>query len=222
SVGADITLNVDHSVIMKPSKIVITQKEFTIIADFIEAGTYFAIGAGADNSELTIKGCHVDELSAMYGIACRIGIDFKIIDKHTIKVSSINKKHYKATKLETRIYPGFPTDLQSIFGTLLTQADGVSKIFETLYEGRFNYLNELENLGAKIEILNPHEAIVIGPTKLRGGYVSTTDLRCGGAMVLAGIMAQGTTNIMNEDIIARGYDNIVEKLQKIGVKIELV
>ena len=222
SVGADITLNVDHSVIMKPSKIVITQKEFTIIADFIEAGTYFAIGAGADNSELTIKWCHVDELSAMYGIACRIGIDFKIIDKHTIKVSSINKKHYKATKLETRIYPGFPTDLQSIFGTLLTQADGVSKIFETLYEWRFNYLNELENLWAKIEILNPHEAIVIWPTKLRGWYVSTTDLRCGGAMVLAWIMAQGTTNIMNEDIIARGYDNIVEKLQKIGVKIELV
>jgi len=88
----------------------------------------------------------VDELSSMYSIATRIGIDFKIIDKHTIRVSSANKKNYKATKLETRIYPGFPTDLQSIFGTLLTQADGVSKIFETLYEGRFGYLSELQNL----------------------------------------------------------------------------
>lgn len=88
----------------------------------------------------------MDELSAMYSIANRIGIDFKIVDKHTIKVNSSNKANYKATKLETRIYPGFPTDLQSIFGTLLTQAQGVSKIFETLYEGRFAYLSELQNL----------------------------------------------------------------------------
>ncbi|MCX6824250.1 MAG: UDP-N-acetylglucosamine 1-carboxyvinyltransferase [candidate division SR1 bacterium] len=222
SVGADIHLNVDHSIVMKPSKIAVTNKEFTIISDYIEAGTYFAIGAGADDSELTIKGCNVDDLSAIYSVATKIGIDFKIIDKETIRVNSKNKKNYQAVRFETRTYPGFPTDLQSIFGTLLTQATGISKIFETLYEGRFNYLTELENLGAKVEILNPHEAIVIGPTKLRGGYVSTTDLRCGGAMVLAGIMAKGTTNIMNEDIIARGYDDIVNKLQNIGVAIKVV
>ena len=222
NVGADIHLNVDHSIVVKPSKINIQIKEFKIISDYIEAGTYFAIGAGADDSELTIKGCNVDDLSAIYSVATRIGIDFKIIDKYTIKVSSKNKKHYQGVKFETRIYPGFPTDLQSIFGTLLTQATGISKIFETLYEGRFNYLSELENLWAKIEILNPHEAIVIGPNKLRGWYVSTTDLRCGGAMVLAAIMAKWTTNIMNEDIIARGYDDIVAKLQKIGVKIQAV
>ncbi|MCX6824745.1 MAG: UDP-N-acetylglucosamine 1-carboxyvinyltransferase [candidate division SR1 bacterium] len=229
SVGANIHLNVDHSIVMKPSKIAVQssevadkKNEFTIIADYIEAGTYFAIGAGADDSELTIKGCDVDDLSALYSVATKIGIDFKIIDKYTIKVNSKNKKNYQAVKFETRTYPGFPTDLQSIFGTLLTQASGISKIFETLYEGRFNYLTELENLGAKIEILNPHEAIVIGPTKLKGGYVSSTDLRCGGAMILAGIMAQGTTNIMNEDIIARGYDDIIHKLQSIGVNIKTV
>ena len=97
----------------------------------------------------------------MYAIADKIGIHFKILDKHTIKVNSSNKAHYRPTRLETRIYPGFPTDLQSIFGTLFTQCDGISKIFETLYEGRFGYLNELESLGAKIEILNPYQAIVI-------------------------------------------------------------
>ncbi len=220
--GADIQLNVDHSIVIRPGTRKIKESEFTIIADYIEAGTYFAIWAGADNSELTIKWCHVDELSAMYSIANRIGIDFKIVDKHTIKVNSSNKANYKATKLETRIYPGFPTDLQSIFGTLLTQAQGVSKIFETLYEGRFAYLSELQNLWARMEILNPHEAIVIWPVKLKWEYVSSTDLRCWGAMVLAGIMAEWTTFITNEDIIARGYDNIVEKLQKIGVKIELI
>ncbi len=219
--GADIHLNVDHSIVVKPSKIAIQQKEFTIISDYIEAWTYFAIWAGADNSELIIKWCNVDDLSAIYSVAERIGIQFKIIDKYTIKVNSFNKANYKAiNKLEIRIYPWFPTDLQSIFGTLLTQATGISKIFETLYEWRFAYLTELENLWAKVEILNPHQAIVIWPTKLKGEYVSTTDLRCGGAMVLAWIMAQGTTNIMNEDIIARWYDDIVHKLQSIWVKIK--
>ena len=221
SVGADIHLNVDHSIVVKPSKISIKKKEFTIISDYIEAGTYFAIWAGADDSEITIKWCDVDDLSALYSVATKIGIDFKILDKYTIKVSSKNKKNYLATKFETRTYPGFPTDLQSIFWTLLTQAHGISKIFETLYEGRFNYLTELENLWAKIEILNPHEAIVIGSTRLKGEYVSTTDLRCGGAMVLAGIMAKGTTFVTNEDIIARGYDNIVEKLKSLWVNIEI-
>ena len=222
SVGADIHLNVDHSIVVNPSKIDVQKKEFPIISDYIEAGTYFAIGAGADNSELMIKGCNVDDLSALYSIADKIGIDFKIIDKQTIRVSSKNKNKYQAVKFETRTYPWFPTDLQSIFWTLLTQANGVSKIFETLYEGRFNYLTELENLWAKIEILNPHQAIVIWPTKLRGGYVSTTDLRCGWAMILAGIMAKWTTNIMNEDIIARGYDDIVTKLQNIWAKIKTI
>jgi UDP-N-acetylglucosamine 1-carboxyvinyltransferase len=146
TVGADIHLNVDHSIVVKPSKINIQKEEFKIISDYIEAGTYFAIGAGADDSELTIKGCNVDDLSAIYSVASRIGIDFKILDKETIRVTSKNKKNYQAVKFETRIYPGFPTDLQSIFGTLLSQAKGVSKIFETLYEGRFNYLTELENL----------------------------------------------------------------------------
>ena len=222
TIGADIHLNVDHSIVMRPSKIDIKQHEFTIIADYIEAGTYFAIGAGADDSELTLTWCDVDDLSAIYSVAAKIWIDFKIIDKYTIRVSSKNKKNYQAVKFETRTYPWFPTDLQSIFWTLLTQATGISKIFETLYEWRFNYLTELENLWAKIEILNPHEAIVIGPTKLKGGYVSSTDLRCGGAMILAWIMAQGTTNIMNEDIIARGYDNILTKLQSIWVNITAV
>ncbi len=222
SVGANIHLNVDHSIVVKPSNINIQIKEFKIISDYIEAGTYFAIGAGADNSELMIKWCDVDDLSAIYSVASKIGIDFKIIDKETIRVSSKNKKNYQAVKFETRIYPWFPTDLQSIFWTLLTQATWISKIFETLYEGRFNYLTELENLWAKIEILNPHEAIVIWPSQLRWEYVSTTDLRCGWAMVLAGIMARWTTNIMNEDIIARWYDNIVQKLQNIWVHIKTV
>jgi UDP-N-acetylglucosamine 1-carboxyvinyltransferase len=161
-------------------------------------------------------------LSWLYSIADRIWINFKILDKYTIRVNSFNKKNYQPVKIECRIYPWFPTDLQSIFGTLTTQCYGVSKIFETLYEGRFSYLNELENLWARMEILNPHQAIVIGPNKLRWGYVSSKDLRCGGAMVLAGIMAKWETFVMNEDIIARWYEDIVNKLRKLGVKIEIM
>jgi UDP-N-acetylglucosamine 1-carboxyvinyltransferase len=141
NVGANIQLNVDHSIVVKPSEINlpasghgIKESDFIILGDYIEAGTYFAIAAGADNSEITIKGCNVDDLSAIYNVAEKIGVDFKILDKTTIRVSSINKKTYKAAKFETRIYPGFPTDLQSAFGTLLTQANGISKIFETLFE----------------------------------------------------------------------------------------
>ena len=217
--GADIHMGIDHTITVNPKKIAIKEPSFKIISDYIEAGTYFAIGAWADNSELIIRNVNVDDLSAMYNIASKIGINFKILDKQTLVVNSCNKANYKAVKLEIRIFPWFPSDLQSIFGALASQFDGVTKIFETLYEGRFGYLNELENLGWKIEILNPHQALVIWKTELHGGYVSSTDLRWWGAMVLAGIMAKGETMIMNEDIIARGYADILNKLSTIGVKI---
>ena len=217
--GADIHMGIDHTITINPKKITIKETSFKIISDYIEAGTYFAIGAWADNSELIIRNVNVDDLSAMYNIASKIGINFKILDKQTLVVNSYNKANYKAVKLEIRIFPWFPSDLQSIFGALASQFDGVTKIFETLYEGRFGYLNELENLGWKIEILNPHQALVIWKTELHGGYVSSTDLRWWGAMVLAGIMAKGETMIMNEDIIARGYADILNKLSTIGVKI---
>jgi len=222
NIWADITLNVDHTIVVRPSKIQVKEREFTIIPDYVAAWTYFAIWAWADDSEITIKNVNVDDLSSMYSIAERIWIDFKIIDKNTIKVNSFNKKNYKWIKLETRIFPWFPTDLQSIFGTLLTQANWISKIFETLFEWRFGYLNELENLWAKLEILNPHQALIIWPTKLRWNYVSSTDLRWWWAMVLAWIMAEWTTNIMNEKIILRWYENIVQNLQNIWVNIKQI
>jgi len=221
--GANVFLWVDHTITVRPVfKKVIKSDVFEIISDYIQAWTYFAIGAWADNSELVIKNCNVDDLSAIYNTATKIGINFKIIDKHTITVNSYNKKSYQATKFETRIFPGFPTDLQSLFGTLLTQASGVSKIFETMFEWRFGYLNELENLWANIEILNPHQALVIWPTKLKWWYVSSTDLRWGGAMVLAWIMAEWTTYITKEDIILRWYEDIVHKLKSIWVFIDCV
>ncbi|NOZ44760.1 MAG: hypothetical protein GXP45_06570 [bacterium] len=100
-------MGIDHTIeIIPQDKIQIQNPQFTIISDYIQAGTYFAIGAGADNSELIIKDVNIDDLSAMYNIASKIGIDFKIIDKKTLRVSSKNKTEYQAlNKLETRIFP---------------------------------------------------------------------------------------------------------------------
>ncbi len=220
---ANITMEIDHTILIKPcKKIKIKKPEFEIIGDYITAGTYFAIGACCDNSEITIKNINVDDLSAMYNIAEKIGINFKILDKHTLLVNSFNKANYKATKLQTMIFPWFPTDLQSAFGTIFTQCTGISKIQETLFEGRFSYLSELENFWAKIEILNPHEAIIIGKTKLKGCYATSRDLRGWAAMVIAGLMAKGTTYVTNEALIERGYDHIIQKLTKLWANIKLV
>ena len=217
---ANIKLNYDHSLVIRPTKINIKNSNFKIICDYIQAGTYFGIWAVADESEIFVKWVEHKDLLAVYKTAERIGIDFELIDNDIVRVNSKHKKAYKAVKFDTRTFPWFPTDLQSIFGALLTQANWVSKIFETIFEWRFAYLNELTNLGAEVEILNPHQAIIIWPSKLKWWYVSTTDLRGGGAMVLAGTIAKGTTYITNEDIILRWYDNIIDNLKNIWVNIE--
>jgi UDP-N-acetylglucosamine 1-carboxyvinyltransferase len=120
------------------------------------------------------------------------------------------------------IYPWFPTDLQSIFWTLLTQIKWISKIHEVLFEWRFGYFAELENMYAHIEILNPHEVLIVGWTKLKWNYVNTKDLRAWAWLILAWIVAEWETHIMNEHIIKRWYEDIVEKLKWIWVNIEEV
>jgi len=124
--------------------------------------------------------------------------------------------------VRTNIFPGFPTDLQATMGVAMTQAQGVSRIFERLFEGRMAYLYELEKMGAHIEILNAHEALVIGPTELKGRMVSSNDIRAGAAMVLAGLCAQGETIITDVRYIERGYDRFDEKLKSLGADIEKI
>ncbi len=103
---------------------------------------------------------------------------------------------------------------------MLTQAQGQSEIFETLFEGRLNYLFELEKMGAKIDILNPHQARIQGPTPLKGVPIASCDIRAGAAMVLAALCAEGTTEISNINYIDRGYENLEGKLQSLGAKIK--
>jgi UDP-N-acetylglucosamine 1-carboxyvinyltransferase len=103
---------------------------------------------------------------------------------------------------------------------LLAKAHGVSKIFESLFEGRLIYTIELEKMGVQLELLNPHQALIIGPNQLRALPITSVDIRAGAAMVVAALVADGTTEISNIDYIDRGYERIDEKLQKLGAEIE--
>ena len=218
---ANIKLSYDHRVFIKPSKINIVNYEYEIVSDYIEAWTYFAMWAIAENSEILIKNVNPDHLNAMFSIANQIWIQYET-GQDFIKVNSYNKKKYKPTKLQTMIYPWFPTDLQSIFWALLTQVNWISKIHEVLFEWRFWYFAELENMWARVEVLNPHEVLIIWWWKLRWTYVNSRDLRAGASLILAGIVAEWETFITNENIIKRGYEDIVNKLLGIWVKIEEV
>jgi len=222
-IWAKIHLEPNHKAIVVPQKQPqVKIKRFKIIGDYLEAWTYFALGSVSPDSQITLRWINPEDLFSFLKKAQKIGIDYEILDEQTISVNSSNLKNYKATNIQTMIFPGFPTDLHPIMATVLTQASGISKIHETLFEWRFNYLLQLENLGAKFEILNPHQVIIIGKTKLKGNYISSTDIRGWGAMLIAWAIAQGETYILNEQMILRGYEKVVQKLQWIGVNIQSI
>jgi UDP-N-acetylglucosamine 1-carboxyvinyltransferase len=128
------------------------------------------------------------------------------------------KEPLKSVDLKTMPYPGFPTDMQAQLMALLTQAHGTSVITETVFENRFMHAEELRRMGADIRI-NGRTAVIEGPNKLMGASVKATDLRAGAALVVAALGAEGETEISNTHYIDRGYDHLVEKLQKVGADI---
>lgn len=190
--------------------------EFVVPPDGLLVGTY-AIAATLAGDDVLIKNVDHRELLSFYGAFKRVGANFKIQD-NALRVLK-PEKLTAIPKLQTAIFPGFSTDLQSPFGVMLTQAEGESVIFETLFENRLTYLRELEKMGAKIRMLNPHQALVTGPTKLRGAEVQSWDLRAGAAMVLAGLVADGKTKVSNVQYIDRGYEKFPETLAALGAKI---
>ena len=187
-----------------------------VIPDRIEAGTYIMIGACACKS-LVVENIIPEHLEALTQKLLEMGVDLKIEDE-SIYVS--NKNKLKAVKIKTQVYPGFPTDMQQIMSSLMTTAEGRSVIEETIYENRFQNLYEIKKMGANVEI-NSNKGYIFGPTKLRGKTVNATDLRAGASLVLAALIAEGTTTINNADYILRGYEHITEKLTSLGAKREL-
>jgi len=192
---------------------------FTIPPDGLLVGTY-AIATILTGGEVLIENVNHAELFSFYGLLKRIGVNFEMEDRALRVLPS--PKLQAIPKVQTAIFPGFSTDLQSPMGVLLTQCKGDTVIFETLFENRLSYLFELEKMGAKIQIINAHQARISGPAKLRGCEVQSWDLRAGAAMVLAGLIAEGTTKVTNIDYIDRGYEHFVENLRSLGAKIERV
>ena len=187
-----------------------------VIPDRIEAGTYIMIGACACKS-LVVENIIPEHLEALTQKLIEMGVDLKIADD-SIYIS--NKNKLKAVKIKTQVYPGFPTDMQQVMSALMTRAEGKSVIEETIFENRFQNLYELRKMGANIEV-SGNKGYIFGPTKLRGKTVNATDLRAGASLVLAALIAEGTTTINNADYILRGYEHITEKLTSLGAKIEL-
>ena len=185
--------------------------------DRIEAGTYI-VGGAATGGPLTVEGIDPDYLKTAIRKLRDMGVDVKI-DKDSITVSRDVTKPLRTVQVQTLPHPGFPTDLQAQFMLLACLADGTSIITENVFENRFMFASEIMRMGANIS-LQEHHAVVKGPVKLQGAPVSSTDLRAGASLVLAGIMAEGTTTVTEVGHIDRGYEDFVDKLCRLGAEIE--
>ena len=189
---------------------------YNIMPDRIEAGTYLVMGAiTAGNLKLTnVQPEHiVPILNKLEEANCKLKIE-----KSEIEINA--PKRIKAVDIKTMPYPGFPTDMQSIFGALLTTAKGTSMIIENIFESRYKYVQELNRMGAKIKV-EGRTAVIKGTKRIQGANVVATDLRGGAALMTEALYAKGITQIENIHYILRGYENIEEKLKKIGAKIYL-
>lgn len=191
----------------------------TVCPDYLEAGTY-VLAAAVTRGEVTVKDFHPEDLISFFNLLEAVGVPFEISGQ-SVKINPAENLRALPV-LQTSVFPGFPTDLQAPFAVLLTQCEGESKIFETLFSSRLNYLSEFTKMGAKVKILNEHEAVVQGPTSLKGAKVMSCDIRAGAAMILAALAAKGQSEIMEIHYIDRGYERLDEKLRLLGGKIERV
>ena len=190
-------------------------KEFSVIPDRIEAGTYLCAGA-ITKSEITLTHVEPKHLGAVLSKLEEMGSTFTLTED-TITIHPAEE--IKPVKIVTQEYPAFPTDMQAQFLALATQANGVSIIEERLFENRFMHVSELQRMGADIT-LNGHTATVNGKTQLSGTDVMATDLRASSALVLAALVSEGVTNIHRIYHLDRGYDSLEKKLGNVGAKIQ--
>lgn len=210
------------------------KKPFVTIPDRVTAGSFLILGALCAE-ELLIENCRPDHLEALTRLLIESGVKIKINSDSILvsndsagdKVSAKKFLPYKAVpNLRTHEYPGFPTDLQSPLVTFLTQADGESTVFETIFEGRFKYTEDLIKLGANITTMNPREILIKGPTPFRelppGEVLTAHDIRAGFAVVLAALIGKGKSIVQNVHLIDRGYERLDLVLKNLGADVERV
>lgn len=190
--------------------------EISVIPDRIEAGTYIIMGSLLGN-DLKVEGIVPEHNKALFDKLSEMGVEYTIGEDYVI----INKcNHLKPVDVKTLVYPGFPTDLGQPMSVLLTQAEGTSTMEETIWENRVGHYPYLQKMGANID-LDGLVATIKGKTELTGTEINATDLRGGAALIVAGLIASGTTYIHDIDYILRGYENIINKLSDVGAKISI-
>jgi UDP-N-acetylglucosamine 1-carboxyvinyltransferase len=188
-----------------------------IIPDANEAATFLILGV-TTGSQILVKNAREEHLDLVLEKLREFGANFRI-RKNSIEVIPA-KKLQAVLKIDTRTYPGVPSDVQAPFGVLATQAQGQTLIHDSLYESRFNYIGELQKMGAHAEILDPHRVLISGPTELRGSIITSFDLRAGATLIIAALIAEGKTIIKEIYQVDRGYEKIEERLQKLGAQIK--
>ncbi|MEO6058510.1 MAG: UDP-N-acetylglucosamine 1-carboxyvinyltransferase [Candidatus Limnocylindria bacterium] len=189
--------------------------EHRVIGDRLEAGT-FAIAAAVTGGDITIRGVEPAHMGSFTDTIAGMGVSVETTDDG-LRVRASDA--YRAVDVETQPYPGFATDLQAPLAVLMTQADGVSSIHETIYEDRLDYTMELVKMGAVIEALDERRARIAGPTPLRGREVEIADLRAGATLILAALSASDTSVISGVEHVDRGYEAIESKLVALGARI---
>lgn len=190
----------------------------TVIPDRIEAGTYM-IGAAMTHGDVIIENVLVEHQKPLLAKLREAGV---LIEEDIDRIHVTCPGDLKAINVKTMPYPGFPTDMQAQMMAMMTICHGRSTVMETVFENRFMHVVELNRMGAAIETTGARVALIEGPAKLTGCEVNATDLRAGAAMVLSGLVAEGTTTIGNLHHIDRGYENLVGKLQALGGDIRRV
>lgn len=191
--------------------------DYTIIPDRIEAGTYM-IAAAMTGGDIVVENVLPEHQKPLIAKLREAGA---VVEEDIDKVRVIGKNPLKAVSIKTLPYPGFPTDMQAQMMAMMVIAEGRSKVTETVFENRFMHVVQLNRMGAQIST-EGRSAVIDGPCKLTGCDVRATDLRAGAAMILAGLVAEGTTRIGDLHHIDRGYENIVAKLKNLGADIERV
>lgn len=192
--------------------------DYTIISDRIEAGTYLILGAIATGKGITVKEIDPKFLISLTDTLIAIGCDITISEK---EITVRRTKPLTPCSIVTKPYPGFPTDLGQIITVLMTQIEGTSQMKETIFSNRFSHIEELKKMGANLSLLDD-TIYVSGITPLKSANLYAYDLRGAAALVLAATLNRGNTIIDNIDVLLRGYEKPIEKLQGIGLKIELL
>jgi UDP-N-acetylglucosamine 1-carboxyvinyltransferase len=194
--------------------------EHRVIPDRIEAGTFIIAGA-VTGGRITLTGAPCEHLGAFVDAVGRTGVEVHCgTDTIEVDGTALEGAGFRAVDIETGPYPGLATDLQPPTSVLLTQAQGASRVDETIFEDRLEWMSELRRMGADVDIVDPHHAVITGRTPLHGADVEIGDLRAGASLILAALAADGSTVIRGAHHVHRGYENIEGKFLELGARIE--